>query len=102
MRFRPNPAFEHQYRKTPEFREFIAGQTRILASSIIFAAYPYRDTGNYIDRVQAHAIGYVELEKHFAHIMEFGSVNNPPQANARRGAIAAGMRFVDDGDKPNP
>lgn len=99
MRFRPNPAFERQYRNTPEFRQFIAGQTRIVASSIVFAAFPYRDSGNYIDRIQAHA-SRVELEKHFAHIMEYGSVNNPPQANARRGVIAAGLRFVDDGDKP--
>lgn len=101
MRFRRNPRFEREFRATPEFKAHIATEAVIVATAIELAAVPFRYSGNYIDRISAHA-NRVELEKHFAHLMEYGSVNNPPQANGRRGVIAAGLRFADDADKPNP
>lgn len=30
-----------------------------------------------------------------SHLVEYGSVNNPPYAPLRRGVMAAGLRFVD-------
>lgn len=35
-----------------------------------------------------------------AHLIEYGSVNNPPYAPLRRGVSAAGLRFVDS-DEPS-
>jgi hypothetical protein len=37
-----------------------------------------------------------------AHLIEFGSVNNPAYAPLRRGVQAAGLRFADDSDRSNP
>jgi hypothetical protein len=37
----------------------------------------------------------VESTDPFAHIIEFGSVNNPPYAPLRRGVRAAGLRLSD-------
>lgn len=70
--------------------------TKVVESSIVFMAFPFRDSGNYIDRISTRGTR-VLLEHHFAHLMEYGSANNPPQANARRGVLAAGMRW--DGDR---
>ncbi len=91
----PNPAFRSQIQAEPPFRAGMGKITVGLAESIKVAAEPFRDTGNFIGRVGARGTT-VELEKHFAHIMELGSANNPPQRNALRGARAAGLRFEDD------
>lgn len=95
-RFVPNPSFKTEIQQERPFRRGMRTITVTVAESIKVAAEPFRDTGNYIGRVGVRDTN-VELEKHFAHIMEYGSVNNPPQANARRGVTAAGLRFEDDG-----
>lgn len=97
-RFVANPAFRRELQSTPEFRGGLAKITVEVAASIKAAALPFRDTGHYIDSVRPRG-GRVYLERHFAHIIEFGSVNNPPQANVRRGVNATGLRFQDDGPK---
>ncbi len=94
-RFVANPAFREDIQREPRFRNGMRGITVGVAKSIQTAAEPYRDSGNYIGRVGARGT-LVELERHFAHIMEYGSVNNAPQRNALRGVRAAGLRFEDD------
>jgi hypothetical protein len=94
-RFVPNPAFKSQIQAEAPFGTGMRKITVGVAESITVAAEPFRDSGNYIGRVGVRGTT-VELEKHFAHIMEFGSVNNPPQRNALRGVRAAGLRFEDD------
>lgn len=94
IRYVANPLFEEELQATAEFE---AGRERIttgVAKSIAEAARPFRDTGQYIRSIQARK-GRVHLEPHFAHIIEYGSANNPPQANVRRGVTAAGLRFED-------
>lgn len=95
MQFKRNPAFKAEFRKTPRFRGAMIEQTEIVESAIIFAAFPHRDTGNYINRISTRGTR-VFLEKHFAHIMEYGTVTQAPQANVRRGVISTGLRFSDD------
>lgn len=37
-----------------------------------------------------------------AHLIEFGSKNNPAYAPLRRGVQAVGLRFADDSDRSDP
>ncbi len=90
----PNPAFRVEIQAEPPFRAGMGKITVGVAESIKVAAEPFRDTGNFIGRVGVRGTT-VELEKHFTHIIELGSVNNPPQRSALRGARAAGLRFED-------
>lgn len=95
-RFVPNPAFKAELRRTPVFRKGTAEITVKVAESVKTAALPFRHTGHYIRSVKPRG-SRVYLEPSVAHIIELGSVNNPPQANVRRGVKAAGLRFEDAG-----
>lgn len=100
-RFIPNPTFKQEMVGDPEFRRGMAQITARVAESIQAAAAPFRDTGAYmreIGPVPETVAGQhrVALPRHIWHIVELGSVNNPPQANVRRGVRAAGLRFEDD------
>lgn len=94
VRFIANPAFKQEIQRTPEFEDGIEQTTVRVADAIQTAAQPFRDTGHFIRNVRVSK-GRVYLEPHFAHLPEYGSVNNPPQANVRRGVAAAGLRFED-------
>lgn len=67
-----------------------------LAVFVRIAAEPSRNTGYFIRRIVPIA-SRVHLHDNFWHLVEYGSVNNPPYAPARRGVIASGLTFVDDG-----
>lgn len=100
-RFIPNPAFRAEIQQEAPFRRGMAGVTVGVAESIKVAAEPFRDTGNFIGRVgvrRGHPT-QVQTESHFSHILEWGSRNNAPQGNVRRGVIAAGWRYADTGPK---
>lgn len=97
-RFVPNPTFRRDLEREPEFVKGTAQITATVAESIKAAAEPFRDTGKYIRSMEQQG-NRVYLEPHFAHIIELGSVNNPPQANVRRGVRTAGLRFEDTGPK---
>jgi hypothetical protein len=92
--FRKNPAFEKQAQAQPEFQAGVSRVTAGLAEEIKIAALPFRHTGYFIKKVRAGG-KRVLLRDPFAHLSEYGSINNPPQANARRAARTAGMRFDD-------
>jgi hypothetical protein len=102
VRFVPNPAFRRELESERPFKQGMGETTIGLSESIKIAAEPYRHTGNFIRRVGPSRAGRgfsVEIERFFGHIIELGSVNNAPQRNVLRGALAAGMRFHDDGAK---
>lgn len=97
-RFVPNPAFRRELEAEPEFVNGVTFVTEEVAVSIQTAAEPFRHTGRTIRAMQTRP-QRIYLEPHFGHLAELGSVNNPPQANVRRGVKAAGLRFADDGPK---
>lgn len=94
MRFRPDPTFRQQLEAEAEFQGGMARITVEVSEAIKTAAAPFRHTGHYIGSIEPRATR-VYLEPHFAHIIEYGSINNSPQANVRRGVAAAGLRFED-------
>jgi hypothetical protein len=100
-KFIVNPNWKPEIQQERPFRQGMGKITVGVSESIKTAALPFRDTGNYIDRIgirTGHPT-HVELERHFAHIIELGSVNNPPQHNVRRGIRSAGLRYEDTGPK---
>ena len=97
-RFVPNPAFRQELEAQAEFQKGIAVVTGEVAASIKLAAEPFRHTGYFIRKIKTRR-NAVLLQDNFTHLVEFGSVNNPPQGNARRGVNALGLRFQDDGPK---
>lgn len=96
MAFRRNEAWEPAFRKSPDFTRAMVSTSRELARYIKIAAEPSRNTGYYIRKITPLG-GRVWLRDNFWHLVEYGSVNNPPYAPVRRGVLLAGMRFVDDG-----
>jgi hypothetical protein len=100
VRFVPNPAFRPELESERPFKQGMGETTFRYADAIEVAALPFRNTGNFIARIEPKFNGrsfYVELERHMGHLSEFGSVNNPPQRNSLRAAAASDMRFEDHG-----
>lgn len=97
-RFVPDPTFRRQLEAEPEFVKGMTFVTGGVAASIKTAAEPFRHTGYFIRHIRARR-NHVELRDPFWHLSEYGSIHNPPQANARRGVNSLGMRFQDDGPK---
>lgn len=98
-RFVANPKFRSELKSEPPYKRGMGFIAFKVADEIEVAALPFRDTGNYIRRVEAKTNGrsfWIETERHFGHLQELGSVNNPPQRNILRGVQAAGLRFEDD------
>ncbi len=93
-RFEPNLHFRHELRSSAEFTTGMQRITVALTQQIKLAAEPFRNTGYFVSHVRVGR-RRVLLRDPFAHISEFGSVNNPPQGNVRRGVKAAGLRFRD-------
>lgn len=90
--FRRNAAFERELRAQPEF---VAGmrERTTLATAAIRDAAP-RVTGYYIRHVRPDGTR-IRIGDFAWHLVEYGSVNNPPYAPIRRGLRAAGLRFDD-------
>ena len=58
------------------------------------------NSGGYRDTIKTGADGgtvYVYTDDIAGHLIEWGSVNNPPYAPLRRGVRAAGFRYEDKG-----
>lgn len=96
MRYVPNPGATDAHEQTPEFKAGMHETAVGVAEAIKVAAEPFRKTGYFIRHVVPRG-DKVRLRDSFAHLVEFGSRNNPPQANVRRGVVAAGLKFRDDG-----
>ena len=95
MRIRKNPQLLRQLRKHPGVRV----ARRAAAEAVkrkVQAVAPRGGTGDYAGSVRVYDDGDdigVETTDFAGHIIEFGSVNNPPYAPLRRGARAAGLRL---------
>ena len=94
MKFKPNRNFERQMQESPGMRaELVRNAEKAKRAAI---ASVNRDSGDYQQRFEIVATGdgVVLANTDFAaHIIEWGSVENPPQAPIRRGVRAAGMRL---------
>jgi hypothetical protein len=97
-RFVPNPAFRRELEAEPEFTKAMAEETVVIADAIKAAARRHRETGHYIREIESRE-STIYLDPYFAHIIEYGTRRQSPQANVRLGVLAAGRRFVDDGPK---
>jgi len=91
VRYRPNPAFEEEIRAQPQHEKGMRTITKGVAKAVRNVA-PER-TGYYKRRVKADGTK-VRARDVFWHLVEFGSIRNPPYGPLRRGVIAAGLRFV--------
>lgn len=88
-----NPNLEAELAASPEYQAGMQQITRIVAATVQDQAPNV--TGYYEGHIAAEGTQIVASD--FAwHLVEFGSVNNPPYAPLRRGVIAAGLRFVDE------
>lgn len=91
VRYRANPLFEEEVRAQPQHQKGMRKITKGVAATVRVVAP--RKTGYYERRVKARGTA-VAATDHFWHLVEFGSVNNPPYAPLRRGVRAAGLRLV--------
>lgn len=91
FRYRANPFFEEEVRAQAKHQQGMRKITKE-AAAVVRSVSP-RKTGYYVRRVKAWGTRVVAGDR-FWHIVEFGSVNNPPYAPLRRGMRAAGIRLV--------
>ena len=89
---RRNPNFERELLAQPGFQAGLRAITTAATASVREAAP--RKTGQYRKQVTARGTR-VHVDPSFWHLIEFGSINNPPYAPLRRGLAQAGLRFVD-------
>lgn len=104
-RFRRNAGLEHELRATSEFRRELARAAepaRARAEGFAKAAsgpwLPRRGSGTnqtIVVDISADGVRLVNLD-HAAHLLEWGSANNPPHAPLRRGVRAAGLRLEEN------
>jgi len=95
--YRPNPRFEAELARQPEFKAFMQGAAEESLAKARAAA-PV-GTGAYRDslRVVSDEDGWrLESTDIAAHLIEWGSANNPPWAPLRRGVMAAGMWLMEE------
>lgn len=95
MKFRPNPHFDREFSRTAGARAHMHKRAQAVKRFAIGAA-PRGATDDYaasIDVVERGAKTYVRTNDFAGHMVEFGSVNNPPYAPIRKGARAAGLRL---------
>jgi hypothetical protein len=92
--FRPNPRFINDLKKEPGVKADLAAAAKTVAG-IARGITPHApgsittDTGG--DTVT------VGSDDPFFHLVEWGSVNNPPYAPIRRAVRAAGLRLEETG-----
>ena len=99
--FRPNRQARAQLARQPEHKKFLREQAERVKDSAERES-PIGETGDYIDRfVIVELPTRMRVTNHdFAwHLVEFGSVNNPPYGPLRKGVRRAGLR-LEENDKP--
>lgn len=92
MRFEKNPAFQREFEATAEYQAALEAITVALKELVVAAALPFRATGYFIRHLGVRGNRVLSGDP-FTHLIEFGSVNNPPYAPLRTGAMNAGMRY---------
>lgn len=105
MRFKLNAAGVAAVARSPRVVAHVAGQALVVAAAVSAAA-PER-TGHFARSIEvspAHPTAQgVEVTVFStdiaAHIIEFGSVNNPPYSPFRRAAARLGLRLRGGGER---
>lgn len=102
MSFLPNPKLDEELAANPEIREGLKASAepgRVQAEAFARdAGGPWMPrAGQELVQILEDDTGiYLVNTDYGAHLMEWGSVNNAPHAPLRRGALAAGLRVVED------
>lgn len=99
MRFVPNPKALREIRRQPSFDAGMltrAKKIQGLAKSFTSrGSDPVR--GHFADRYETEMVDGIprvgNTDKSFYHLIEYGSVNNTPQAPLRRAVRASGLRL---------
>lgn len=98
--FFPNPGFSTELLKEPDaikgLKDAGEGIKRIADPMVRSAGGPWmpnKDGKETIEVVEVDGDVYVSNTDHGGHLIEWGSVNNPPHAPLRRAAMAAGTRL---------
>lgn len=95
MRFKPNPRFEREIDRQASVRLHIRKKAMQVKSFAVGMA-PRGVSDDYaasIDVVDRGDETYVRTNDFAGHMVEYGSVNNPPYAPIRRAIRAAGLRL---------
>lgn len=98
--FKLNPNLTKELARQPWAREMLQENAEAVEQEARRASPLGGDFVGYYGRfkVRVHrlsaTVGNTDIA---AHLIEFGSVNNPPYSPLRRGVTAAGLRFVDNG-----
>lgn len=95
-RFVPNRNLERDLKRDLRYRAMLRDAGEKVKSRAKSLARAHEMTGDYIESIDVtdSPDGVTVGTDDFAgHIIEWGSVNQPPQAPLRRGVRAAGLRF---------
>lgn len=96
--FVPDPRFLAELKTQEEHRQGLLEIAEGVVP-IVESLAPRGDTGEYADSIEAFDDGQrvgITSTDFAAHLVEYGSANNPPYAPLRRGATAAGLRLKED------
>lgn len=85
-----NPKLEQEIKETPEYAAAMA-EAAEFAAPAVRAVAPHV-TGAYHGSIQVTE-NRIETTDPFGHLIEFGSVHNPPYAPLRNGVRNAGFRL---------
>jgi len=89
-RFVVDHNYEAALRRQPGYTVAMRAVTQVVKEAAESAA-PVR-TGYYRRHLKTIGTSVVSTDP-FGHLVEFGSVNNPPYAPLRRGVLATGLRL---------
>lgn len=95
-RFAPNPNLEDELAGDPGVRRRVAAVAREAGEATRDVARSLDGTGAYEGSVEVRGARVLTRDG-AGHLIEHGSVNNPPYAPLRRGAEQVGARYVDTG-----
>lgn len=98
MSFKVNPNLAKELARGPWARDVIRENTDAVLDGAKRESPLGTDFTGYQGRFKTRVTrssGFVDNFDIAAHLIEFGSINNPPYAPLRRGAQAAGLRFAD-------
>lgn len=95
MKYVPNPAFAAELDRDPGVRDELGRRARSAASTAKTIGQSLGGTGAYAKTVIADDNRLLTTDP-AGHIVEWGSINNPPYAPLRRAAESVGASYVDD------
>lgn len=96
--FKPNPAALTQLRADPAYQRLVRRRANDALTAAEHAA-PIGETQDYIHSlsiVEVRGRSYLSSNDFAAHLVEYGSANNPAYAPLRRGVRAAGLDLRED------